>query len=274
MNAKKTLLVVLVSLCTLSILPSWGQTPDGQPFVEALREHKKNGTERDFAEEFKEAIKRDKKGDLIKAISEDPELNSVIFHNIDAVPDKFVELVIASWLEDDNQWGARGGFYHSPAHGISETLRKYIRPADAVDPPAVQKMYFVLEDKNTRTELAKVLRASYYDEELDSDERSKRRNEAWGGIVNIVEKSLPVLLEEDKKRRAEAAGEPKAEPGQFLKKLRQESSEGVTTNHSSRQPNTETSRWMWLLIAFVAILGVLGFSFRDQIIRSITRRRS
>jgi hypothetical protein len=228
---------VLVAQCSLSILPSWGQIPDGQSFIETLREHKKNGTERDFAKELREAIKRDKKGNLVKAISEDPELNSAIFHNIDAVPDKFVELVIASWLEDDNQWGARGGFYHSPAHGISEALRQYIRPADAADPPTVQKLYFVLEDKNTRAALAKVLRTCYNEEKLSLDERSKRRTEAWRGIVDILEESFPLLLEGDTKRRAEAAGEQRPEPGLFPKKLRQEGSDEVTSNQPSGQAN-------------------------------------
>ena len=274
MNAKKTLLAMLVAFGTLSIPSTWGQTSDEQPLIEALREHKKNGTERDFSEKLREVIKQDEKGELVKAISLDPDLNGVIVYNIDAVPNRFVELVIASWLEDENQWGARGGFYHSPANAISEALREYIRPPDAVDPPAVQRLYFVLEDKNTRIELAEVLRTCYSDEELDSDERSKRRAKAWGEIASIVEESFPVLLEEDEKRRAEAAMEPKAEPGQFLKKLRQESSEGVTTNHATRQPNAETYRWIWLLTALVAMLGVLGFSFRDQIRRSITRRRS
>lgn len=274
MNANKTLLVVLVSLCTLSILPSWGQASGGQPFIETLRDHNKNGTQLEFSEQLRKAISQDKSGDLILAISEDSELNSAIFYNLDVVPERFSVLVIALWLEDDYQWGARGGMYYSPATGILQALRRSIRPSDAEDPDSIKHLLYVLEDKGTRLKVARVLRACYSDEEIETERRGEIRTAAWSEIVRIVEESFPVLLEEDKKRRAEAAGEPKAEPGQFLKKLRQEKSEGVTTNHSSSQPNTETYRWMWLLLALVAILGILGFSFRDRIIRSITRRRS
>ncbi len=237
MNATKFLFIILLTLAGMGICPSWGKPLDNKAFIEALREHNKNGTQLEFSEQLRKTISQDKSGDLIIAISEDAELNSAIYYNLDVVPERMSALVIALWLEDDYQWGARGGMYYSPATGIVQALRRSIRPSDAEDPDSIKNILYVLQDKGTRLKMAKVLRACYSDEELDSDESSKRRTEAWGRIVYIVEKSFPVLLEEDTKRRAEAAGEPRPEPGLFLKKLRQESSDDVTTNQPSGQAN-------------------------------------
>lgn len=96
MNAQKFLFVVFLTQFAVSICSSRGESPDGQAFIESIREHNRNGTQLDFPQELRERIKKDKSGDLIKMISEDPELNSAIFCNLDAVPEKFAELVIAS----------------------------------------------------------------------------------------------------------------------------------------------------------------------------------
>lgn len=270
MNTTKNLIAVLLLLSPLSICPSRGETTDRKAFIEALREHKESGTERDFSDELRETISQDKNGKLIQVISEDPELNSAIFYNLDAVPERFLELVLASWLEDDYQWGARGGMYYSPATQLDHWLRNRIRPTTIVDPQAGKNLYFVLEDKNTRIELAKVLRRCYSDKELSLEDRSERRAEAWNAIVGIVERSFPRLLEEDKKRRADAAKEPKPEPGHFLKELKQGNPEGGTMNQAGEQANIETDRWMWFLLAIAVLLGATGFLLRGR----ITRRRS
>lgn len=273
MNAQKFLFVVLFTQFAMSICSSRGATPDDRAFIEAIREHNKNGTQRNFSYEFRERIKQDKNGDLIKAISEDPELNSSIFYNLDAVPEKFAELVIASWLEDDYQWGSRGGMYYSPSTQLDHWLRATIRPEDIVDPPAIQNLYYVLEDKHTRKKMAEILRACYSDEELNSGERSERRAEAWGKIVGIVEQSFPRLLEEDNARRSAAATDPKPKPGQFLEKLKQRNPEHTPIDQASGQANIEKDQWIWYLLAVVVFLGVAGFLLRSRI-ATRTRRRS
>jgi hypothetical protein len=63
--------------------------------------------------------------------------------------------------------------HYSPATQLDHWLRDKIRPADIVDPPAIQNLHYVLEDKNTRIKMAKILRACYSDEELESGERSE-----------------------------------------------------------------------------------------------------
>lgn len=274
MNQKAPIFTALLILLASNVSSAQSEIADDAEFIEILRNHGEHNTLREFADEFRKKIELDSDGSLVKEISRNPNLNSTIFRHVDAVPNKYVELVLANWLDDETKWGSKGGFYYSPSSRIEYWIRLYISPQDSNDLKSNSALRFVLENGDIRKALAEVLWACYYDGELDSDKRSERRSEAWAKIVSIVEESFPVLLEDDKKRRDEAAGEPDAEPAEFLKKLRQESSDGVTTNHSSRQPNTETYRWIWLLIALVAILGVLGFSFRDQIIRSITRRRS
>lgn len=276
MNISRIPLIVLFVLSTMTVCPVWGEALADQSFIETLREHKKNGTERDFSAKLREVISEDEDGELIKQLVENSELNSAIFYNLDAAPEQFLELILAFWLEDELQWGSRGGMYYSPATQLDQWLRNKIRPQDTVGSTEAKNLYFVLEDKHTRMELAKVLRESYSDEELDSDEREDRRAAAWNKIVDIVDESFPRLLEEDEKRRAEAAKEPKPEPGQFLKKLKQANAEGAAINNPSGQANanTESARWTWILLALVAILGGLGFVLRDRITRSITRRRS
>lgn len=276
MNMSKFFLTALLALAGIGICQSWGEPLDSEAFIESLREHNKNSTQLEFTEQLRKTISQDKSGELILAISADSELNSAIFYNLDVIPEDFSVLVIALWLEDDNQWGARGGMYYSPASGIVQAFRRHIRPSNADDPDSIKHILYVLEDKESRLEMAKILRATYSDEPLEPESKSKARAAAWAEIVRIVEQSFPRLMEEDKKRRAEAAKEPKPKPGQFLEKLKQENAEGAAINHPSGQANanTESARWTWILLALVAIFGGLGFFLRDRITRSITRRRS
>lgn len=269
MNISRIPLIVLFVLSTMTACLVWGEAIADQHFIETLREHKKNGTDRDFSATLREAIRGDEDGELIKQLVEDSELNSAIFHNVDAAPERFLELILAFWLEDELQWGSRGGMYYSPATQLDQWLRNKIRPQDTVDSTEAKNLYFVLEDKDTRMELAKVLRESYSDEELDSEERKDRRAAAWSKIVDIVDESFPRLLEEDEKRRAKAAKEPKPAPGQFLKKRKQGNAKDAAISHPRGKANTESTRWTWILLALVAILGGLGFVLRDRITRSI-----
>jgi hypothetical protein len=90
--------------------------------------------------------------------------------------------------------------------------------------------------------------------------------------VSIVEQSFPRLLEEDNERRSAAAKEPKPEPGQFLKKLKQGNPEHAAIDHASGQANIEKDQWIWYLLAIVVLLGVAGFLLRSRIAKSIRRR--
>ncbi|WP_221285280.1 hypothetical protein [Haloferula luteola] len=146
-----------------------------------------------------------------------------------------------------------------------QAFRRYIRPSDADDPESIKHLIYVLEDKDTRLKMAKVLRDANLVEPLEPKQNGEMRAAAWAGMVKIVEQSFPQLMEEDKKRRAEAAKEPKPEPAQLLKKPKQEIPKGEATVIPSRQAKTESNRWMWLLLVSVTILCALGLSLRDRI---------
>jgi|GEM_PF-7004241 len=237
MNMTKSLFIIILALSGMSIGLSWAKSSDSEAFIETLRQHNRKGTQLEFSAQLRERISQDDSGDLILAIAGDAEINSAIFYNLDAAPERFLELVLAFWLEDDLQWRSRGGMYYSPATQLDYWLRNRIRPEESSGSIEAKNLYFVLEDKDTRIELAKVLRESYSNEELDAEKRRDRRAAAWNKIVVIEEEAFPRLLENDKKRRAEAAKESKPESGQFLKKLKQESPDDVTTNQPSGQAN-------------------------------------
>jgi len=274
MNQKIYICTMLLSLFAFMVSSAQLEIADDRAFMEALRKHNKDGTQRDFAEDFRKKIGQDEEGNLIAEISKDPDLNSTIFYNLDAVPERYVELVIANWLEDDVKWGSRGGFYHSPSSGILQALRMYVRPDQANDPVSIKYLLFVMEDKKTRLEMAKILRTCYSEQDLRPEERMDRRDQAWDEIVKIVEQSYPRLLEEDKMRRVEAAKEPNPLPGQFLKQLKEEESKGATTGQANNEGSVNTERRIWYLITItiVPLLICIGLLLRARLKRSITRR--
>ncbi|MBB5353594.1 hypothetical protein HNR46_003855 [Haloferula luteola] len=103
MNVSKFVFTVLLALAGMGICPSLGEPLDGEAFIESLREHNRNSTQLEFNEQLRKAISQDESGDLIITISLDPEINSALFYNLDVIPVKFLLIVIARWLEEDNQ---------------------------------------------------------------------------------------------------------------------------------------------------------------------------
>lgn len=254
------------------------EVPDDRDFMEVFREVIAEGRQLDFAEVFRAKIWQDEDGSLIKEISKDPDLNSAIFFHLDAVPEKYAVIVLASWLEDDFQWGARGGSYYSPAGPFEHWLRFHMKPSDADEPPSGGNMYFVLENKETRQELAKILRESYSEKDLLPEERKIRRSAAWAGIMEIVSDAYPRLLEEDKERRANADTGSREQAENFLKNIRIEENmpsdlsvkssapQKATEDHfaSSSEQSISTIQWGLTLILILVAAVLLWWFLHDK----------
>lgn len=244
------------------------ENADDYVFLDSINKHKSDGThtQSDFTDRFREKIGQDIDGSLIKLISKDPRVNSIIFYHFDAVPQQFVELVLANWLEDDTQWEIQGSVYNSPAGPFWHWLSLNFGQKESKQIASSFPLQFVMENKGVRREMAEIIREGYSEHDLRNEQRLERRRKAWNEIINILEVALPRLLQENQELRVMAAKELQQLPtNNFTKKQPDQNGKERSVSDLKNDETKEHAHWLWYLLLGMATVIVAVIYLRIRI---------
>lgn len=265
--------LTLLLICLIFSYPQCSGEPqeDVRSYIQTLHKYDEEKTFFKNIEGFRIHLQQDVDGVLIQELLKDDKLRKYLLSNFDGAPDRFVDLILAYHLEDGPNWGSLGGFYRSPSGGISAALQNRLNPKQIKDNMVPGSLYFVLEYREVRLEISKVLRELYTDEILPMEVVEARKFNAWNKIIQIVNNSYESLFEENRlkreKYRLEAQQLAQSKTGKNLlqKKLFPEPEKRIPPEIAQQKPlEYKLSRWWYgVLFAFVFI-GGLWFCFHKK----------
>lgn len=249
----------------LTHFPCHGETKEEfQEYIQTLHEHRNRGAFFTIEDDFRERLKHDTNGTLVRELLRDHELRGILFVNFDVAPDKFVDLILAEHLVDNSQWESQGGLFRSPSPGIASAIGERFRPKDLGSRMPPDSLGFVLEDKEMRSKISKVLRDLSSDKEMSPDLVIERRNAARDEIVELVNGSYERLLKAERSKREEYHSSPQSSgpTGTDPKLIQEKSSEHPLKPSSTTEANHETMAhkkifwWYGILSLIVLAAGV------------------
>lgn len=186
-----------IFLSTAALPCSGETTPELDDYIQLLHRHRDERSFMKISDDFREHLKKDINGTLIRKMLADKKLCGMLYANSDAAPDKYADLILAAHLVDDSQWNSQGGLFRSPSWGVSLGIDKRFAPEGFGKNIPRGSLAYVLDDKDVRSAISKALLRLYTDKKLLPEQIAERKTIARDEIVALVNGAYGRLLEED-----------------------------------------------------------------------------
>ena len=186
MRSLSLCLIWMLACPVIAVGSDGAPPPDGvEEFAQFLQVQVTNKTFLKVENELRRRLAQDEDGALVYRLLGDPNLRRLLFYNIDAAPDQYVDLILAEELTDDMVWDLwRTGMMYSSALAIACTIVERFEPQDWVN---ADTLSMALEDKKDRLAISAILR-NLADELATADdlEAQELRDVARDQILLIV----------------------------------------------------------------------------------------
>ena len=167
-----------------------GATPPGEleEYIRSLQVHFENKTFLTIRDDFREHLIQDSDGSLLRRMLRSPDLRKMLFANLDAPPNKYQDLILAEFLEDEANWSSMGDLFYSPAVGIALKILARFDPQGWLDHTSLT---LALAERTDRLAISSVLRNLSEELEFSTDTETQEIIDAARDEIVVIVATPP-----------------------------------------------------------------------------------